>query len=212
MDGVLVNNMAIHFQAFAAMAERYHLSAEEDVDFTHLNGRGNDDIITALFPAELVAAKGVKALADEKEALYREIYKPSIKPTAGLMELLQNLRNAGIPCAVGSSGPRENVAFVLRECHIEPFFEVRISGDMVTHCKPNPEIFLTAAKALGLAPEECLVFEDAISGVMAAKAAGMKVITLTTTHTREQLQEAGAELVVEDFTHVTLNTIFDLYE
>ena len=63
MDGVLVDNMAIHFQAFAAMAERYNLSADSDMDFTHLNGRGNDDIITALFPADIVAQKGVQALA-----------------------------------------------------------------------------------------------------------------------------------------------------
>lgn len=212
MDGVLVDNMAIHFQAFAAMAERYNLSADSDVDFTHLNGRGNDDIITALFPADIVAQKGVQALANEKEALYREIYAPTIVPTKGLKEVLTIAHSAGLRCAVGSSGPRENVDFVLRECHIEPFFEVRISGDMVTRCKPDPEIFLTAASRLGLEPSECLVFEDAISGVTAAKAAGMKVIALTTTHTRKQLEEAGAEIVVEDFSPITLDTIFALYE
>ena len=212
MDGVLVNNMAVHMQAFAAMAERYNLTAEEGADFTHLNGRGNDDIITALFPAEIVAAKGIQALADEKEALYREIYAPTIAPTKGLGEILDSIHSAGLRCAVGSSGPRENVEFVLRECHIEPYFEVRISGDMVTRCKPDPEIFLTAAARLGLEPSECLVFEDAISGVRAAKAAGMKVIALTTTHTREQLEEVGAEIVVEDFRPITLDTIFALYE
>lgn len=212
MDGVLVNNMAIHFKAFAAMAERYNLSSEREIDFTHLNGRGNEDIITALFPAELVAEKGIQGLADEKEALYREIYEPTIKPSEGLVELLGEIHNAGLRCAVGSSGPRENVEFVLRKCLIEPFFEVRISGDMVTRCKPDPEIFLSAAAALNLAPEECLVFEDAISGVKAAKAAGMKVITLTTTHTREQLQEAGADIIAEDFTTISLGTILSLYK
>lgn len=211
MDGVLVNNMAVHFQAFAAMAERYNLSAEEGVDFTHLNGRGNDDIITALFPAEIIAAKGIQALADEKEALYREIYAPTITPNKGLITLLNDIHKAGLRCAVGSSGPRENVEFVLRKCNIEPFFEVRISGDMVTHCKPNPEIFLSAATQLGLEPSECLVFEDAISGVTAAKVAGMKVIALTTTHTRRQLEEVGAEMIVDDFTPITLDTIFTLY-
>lgn len=211
MDGVLVNNMAIHFKAFAAMAERYNLSSEREIDFTHLNGRGNDDIITALFPAELVAEKGIQGLADEKEALYREIYEPTIKPTAGLVELLGEINGAGLRCAVGSSGPKENVEFVLRRCHIEPFFTARISGDMVTRCKPDPEIFLSAAAALNLAPEECLVFEDAISGVKAAKAAGMRVIALTTTHTKEQLQKAGAEIIAEDFSTISLDTIRSLY-
>lgn len=210
MDGVLVNNMAVHFEAFAAMAERYNLTAEQGADFTHLNGRGNDDIINALFPAELVAARGVESLAAEKEAIYREIYAPTIRPTAGLRELLAELKEGGIRCAVGSSGPKENVAFVLEKCEIEPYFEVRISGDMVTRCKPDPEIFLTAAAKLGLKPEECLVFEDAIAGVMAAKAAGMKVIALTSTHTREQLSAHSPEHIVEDFTSLSLADIVAL--
>ncbi len=210
MDGVLVNNMAVHFRAFAAMAERYNLKAEEGADFSHLNGRGNDDIINALFPRELVEAKGVAALAEEKEALYREIYAPTIRPTEGLVALLRELHEAGIPCAVGSSGPRVNVDFVLEKCAITPYFSTIISGDMVTHCKPNPEIFLTAAAKLGVKPEECLVFEDAISGVVAARKAGMRVITLTSTHTREQLLEAAPDLIVEDFRSISLNTIMKL--
>ncbi len=211
MDGVLVNNMSVHFQAFAAMAERYHLTADEGADFTHLNGRGNDDIICALFPPEIVTAKGVEALAAEKEALYREIYAPSIAPTKGLTTLLSELKEAGIRCAVGSSGPKLNVEFVLEKCHIEPYFDVRISGDMVTHCKPDPEIFLTAAQKLGLSPSECLVFEDAIAGVTAARAAGMKVIALTSTHTREQLLPHTPNIIAEDFTTIDLGIIRSLW-
>ncbi len=210
MDGVLVNNMAVHFQAFAAMAERYHLRAEDGADFTHLNGRGNDDIIRALFPDDLIAAKGITALADEKEALYREIYTPTIAPVAGLHQLLQDLQKQGIKCAVGSSGPKENVAFVLDKCHIEPYFAVRISGDMVTRCKPDPEIFLTAASALGLQPEECIIFEDAVAGIAAAQAAGMKVIALTTTHSIERIEAANPNLIIDDFTAVTVEQILSL--
>ncbi|MBQ2247994.1 MAG: HAD family phosphatase [Tidjanibacter sp.] len=212
MDGVLVNNMAVHFRAFAAMAERYNLVAEEGKDFTHLNGRGNDDIITALFPAHIIEKKGVAALADEKEALYREIYSPTIAPVAGLREMLASLKSAAIRCAVGSSGPKENVAFVLERCDIGSYFDVRISGDMVTRCKPDPEIFLTAASALGLAPEECMVFEDAVSGIAAAKAAGMKVVALTTTHNLEQLTVAAPNLIINDFSEITLDDIKSIYE
>lgn len=210
MDGVLVNNMSVHFEAFEAMAGRYNLSAEREMDFSHLNGRGNDDIINALFPAEIVAAKGVEALAAEKEAVYREIYAPKIQPLSGLRSLLKELQNRGIICAVGSSGPKVNVDFVLEKCNIEPFFKVRISGDMVTRCKPDPEIFLTAAAKLGIEPQDCLVFEDALAGVAAARAAGMKVITLTTTHSYEQLQSAAPDLIVEDFTAITIDSIMKL--
>lgn len=211
MDGVLVNNMSVHFEAFSAMAERYNIEAKEEFDFSHLNGRGNDDIINALFPQEIVAAKGVEALAAEKEALYREIYAPKIVPTKGLTQLLGLLSQRGIRCAVGSSGPKLNVEFVLERCHIAPYFDVRISGDMVTRCKPDPEIFLTAANRLGLQPEECLVFEDAISGIRAAQAAGMKVVALSSTHTLEQLIEAKPDRIVEDFSGITFEDLEGLY-
>ncbi len=200
MDGVLVNNMGVHFEAFAEMGRRYNLSAEPGKDFSHLNGRGNEDIIRALFPAWLVEQKGVEGLAAEKEAVYREIYAPKIKPANGLVALLARLKEEGFVCAVGSSGPSENVEFVLDRCAISDYFDVRISGDMVTHCKPNPEIFLTAAARLGLAPEECVVFEDAVVGVAAARAAGMKVVAIASTHTAEELAaKTSPDLIVNDF-------------
>lgn len=210
MDGVLVNNMSVHFEAFSAMAERYNISATEEMDFSHLNGRGNDEIINALFPSEIVAEKGVEALAAEKEAVYREIYAPKIQPQNGLRTLLGELNQRNIICAVGSSGPKVNVDFVLEKCNIEPYFSVRISGDMVTHCKPDPEIFLTAAERLGLEPKDCLVFEDALAGVSAARAAGMKVVTLTTTHTYEQLEASAPDLIIEDFSALTVDQIMEL--
>lgn len=203
MDGVLVNNMKMHFLAFAEMGARYNITAEPGQDFSHLNGRGNEDIITALFPEWLVREKGVEGLACEKEAVYREIYAPTIRPTDGLVPFLELLRSKGFVCAVGSSGPRENVDFVLERCGIEEFFAVRISGDMVTRCKPDPEIFLTAAERLGVAPEECVVFEDAVAGVAAARAAGMKVVAIASTHTAEELAaHTVPDLIVKDFTEL----------
>ena len=200
MDGTLVDNIKIHFQAFAEMSKRYNVAAEAGGDFSQLNGRGNEDIITALFPAWLIEQKGVEGLGREKEEVYREIYAPIIEPTNGLVSFLERLRTEGFICAVGSSGPRENVDFVLDKCGIRDYFEVLISGDMVTRCKPDPEIFLMAASRLGLQPEECVVFEDSVSGVAAAKAAGMKVVAVTTTHTAEELTtHITPDLIVPDF-------------
>ena len=106
-------------------------------------------------------------------------------------------------CAVGSSGPKDNVEFVLDKCGISDYFDVRISGDMVTRCKPDPEIFLTAASKLGLAPEECVVFEDAVAGVAAARAAGMKVVAIASTHTAEELAaNTSPDLIVKDFSEL----------
>lgn len=200
MDGVLVNNMAVHVEAFAEMARRYNLAAPAGADFSYLNGRGNEDIVRALFPADIVAARGAESLGREKEAIYREIYAPRIEPTKGLVALLRRLHEAGVVCAVGSSGPRENVDFVLERCAIEGFFGVRISGDMVANCKPDPEIFLRAAEGLGLEPHECLVFEDAASGIEAAHRAGMRVIAIASTHSADHLRaHTNPERVVDDF-------------
>ena len=203
MDGTLVDNIKIHFQAFAEMRARYNLTDDLSLDFCKLNGRGNEDIITALFPAWLIEQKGIDGLGREKEEVYREIYAPTIRPTEGLVPFLERLRAEGLVCAVGSSGPRENVDFVLDKCGIRDYFEVCISGDMVTRCKPDPEIFLTAASRLGLQPEECVVFEDAVSGIAAAQAAGMKVVAVTTTSSAEELTaHVVPDLIVKDFTYL----------
>ena len=118
--------------------------------------------------------------------------------------MLQKFQANGIKCAVGSSGCLENVNFVLRECHIAPYFQAIVAGDMVTHCKPDPEIYLTAAAKLGLDPSECMVFEDAMVGIEAGKAAGVDhVIALTTSYPIPDLKAAGPEFIIDDFTDVT---------
>lgn len=211
MDGVLVNNMNIHFEAFAEMGRRYNISAPENMDFGSLNGRGNEDIMRALFPAHIVETYGLETLSQEKEALYRQIFEATIAPVEGLVALLEEFEAAGILCAVGSSGPRDNVDFVLNRCGIERFFSARISGDMVSKCKPDPEIFLTAASKLGLAPEECLVFEDAVAGITAAQRAGMRVVALTTTHKADELlAKVTPNLIVPNFVPLTLAKLQEL--
>ena len=113
-------------------------------------------------------------------------------------------------CSIGSSGCRENVALTWEKCGLERWFEASVCANDVTHCKPSPEIFLTAATRLGLQPEECIVFEDAVSGVEAAKAAGMKVVTITTTLPRERLEEAGADLIIDSFDEVNYEVLSNL--
>ena len=167
-------------------------------------GMGNDDIMRLIMPAEVIREKGLAALAEEKESIYREIYAPEIVPMPGLTDLLQRLRDAGIRCAVGSSGYKPNVDFVLEKCRIEPYFDARISGDMVSRCKPDPEIYLTAAAALGLTAAECVVFEDAPAGIEAARRAGAgHIVALATTLDRAALAQTDADRVIDDFRDIT---------
>ncbi len=200
MDGTLVDNTAVHLRAFDIFCTRYG-AADWRRNIEGAFGRGNDDIMRALLPEAVIREKGLQQLADEKEAIYREIYAPEIVPVPGLVELLGRLRDAGIRCAVGSSGCRDNVDFVLSRCGIEEFFELRVDGGMVSHCKPNPEIYLTAVASLGLPPAECVVFEDARVGIEAAKRAGAgRIVALTTTLDRTTLESStAADLIIDDY-------------
>ncbi|HBX90967.1 MAG TPA: haloacid dehalogenase [Alistipes sp.] len=208
MDGTLVANTPYHLRAFAIFCERYGVT-DWETKLASVFGMGNDDILGLIMP-DAVREKGVEALADEKEAIYREIYAPDIRPVEGLARLLGRLTQAGIRCAVGSSGCRKNVDFVLEKCGIEGCFDAIVSGDRVTHCKPDPEIYLTAAAALELTPAECVVFEDAKAGIEAARRAGAgRIVALTTTLPREVLAaETAADMIIDNFAEIAdLGTI-----
>lgn len=196
MDGTLVDNTLAHMRAFEIFCARYGVTGWKE-KLSQAFGMGNDDIMRLIMPAELIRERGLASLAEEKEAIYREIYAPEIRPVKGLVPLLESLRAAGVRCAVGSSGCRANVDFVLEKCRIGEFFDARISGDRVTRCKPDPEIYLTAAAALGMAPADCVVFEDAKAGIESARRAGVgRVVALATTLPREVLErEMDADVI-----------------
>ena len=110
MDGTLVDNTPAHIRAFEIFCDRYGVRNWKE-RLSQGFGMGNDDIMRLILPEEVIASRGLQALADEKEAIYREIYAPEIRPVAGLRDLLLRLRALGIRCAVGSSGCRANASF-----------------------------------------------------------------------------------------------------
>ena len=203
MDGTLVDNSDVHVRAFELFCNRYGVSDWQQ-KLSQCFGMGSDDIMRRLLPDEVIRERGLQALGDEKEEIYRTIYAPDIRPVEGLLSLLELLRKAGIRCAVGSSGCRDNVAFVLEKCHLAEYFDVVVSGDMVSHCKPDPEIYLTAAERLGVTPEECIIFEDARAGFEAARrACAGRVAAIATTLPREVIIEEGlADIVVDRFDEI----------
>ncbi len=204
MDGTLVNNTEAHIRAFEIFCNRYGVRNWRK-KLSSAFGMGNDDIMRLIMPEEIIRSRGMKSLGDEKEALYRELYAPDCRPVEGLVALLEELRRRDIRCSVGSSACRANVDFVLEKCGITSFFESITCGDTVTHCKPDPEIYLTAARALGLKPEECMIFEDAKSGITAAHRAGAGyVVALTTTISRGEIEALGyADRIIDNYRDMT---------
>jgi HAD superfamily hydrolase (TIGR01509 family) len=138
-----------------------------------------------------------QAYGAEKEALFREIYKDDIVALDGLETFLKQIQIAGHPVAIGTSAPRANVDFTLTHTSLTHFFPVILDEAFVNHGKPHPEIYLKVAAALNMDPGNCIVFEDSLSGVAAGKAAGCKVVGVTTTHTPEEL--ASTDFIIDDF-------------
>ncbi len=138
----------------------------------------------------------IAALADRKEVLYREICaKDGVQPLPGAKEWIEQLRAAGIRCAIGSATSRRNIDFLLRQFGLDSSFDVIAAAEDASKSKPDPEVFLVAAQKLGADPARCVVFEDAPMGVAAARAAGMRVIAVQTTNPPEAL--AAADRIVE---------------
>ncbi len=209
MDGTLVDNLAYHFLAFEEYAKREGFTLLEPVSLK-INGMHSNDIFPLLLGDEVVAKYGLDRLNREKEEVYRDMYREKIAPIAGLMELLQSAKKAGVKCAIGSSGCRENVEMIVEGLGIADLIDGSISGSDVTHGKPHPEIFTKAHELLGLRAEECVVVEDAVNGIVAGVAAGCKCIAVTTTASAETLSEAGASMCFADYSTVTIEQINEL--
>lgn len=206
MDGVLIDNRDVHFEAFMIFCKRHGFECDME-KLLPLFGKGNDEIIPALVPAEYIEKEGIQPLADEKEQIYREIISDKIAPAPGLITLLDDLKDNGIKCAVGSSGPTANVNFVLEKCGITGYFDSIANGDMVEHAKPDPAVFILAAEKMGLRPSECVVIEDAFAGIEAAHRAGCKVIAMATTYPIEKLAEVETDMLIKGFGELSYDII-----
>jgi beta-phosphoglucomutase family hydrolase len=198
MDGVLIDNAHFHERAFAEYFSKFGIKLAPE-----MFGRGNDELMAELFPNE--SKEQHREFAAGKEAYYRQIYEPYIKPVAGLVDLLKELRKNNIRVAVGSSAPVENIDFVLEKLQIRDYFDVVVIAAMVQKAKPAPDIYLKSAELLNIEPGNCLVFEDALAGIAAARGAGMKVAGVATSLPKERLTET--DRIINDFTEITVDEI-----
>jgi HAD superfamily hydrolase (TIGR01509 family) len=203
MDGVIVDSNPFHKIALKQFCEKHGLPLSEEQLRLRIYGRMNKEWIPNLF-GELSPGQ-VAAYADEKEALYRQLFEKDIRPINGLVNFLEKLEAAKIPKAIGTSAPRANVDFTLSRTGTTRFFDIILDESNVQKGKPDPEIYIQVAKALNLPPEQCIVIEDSLSGIAAGKAAGSKVIGITTTHTRDELR--STDLVIDDFVGLEPKTI-----
>lgn len=208
MDGVLVDNCRWHVVAWLELAKRYggRLTERQIVDWMGAPGR---DYIARMFDAPQPADK-VSAMLEEKESIYRELYRPYLAPRSGLKTLLDTAEKVGITCAVTTGGSIPNVDFVLDGLGIRGRFACVVDSSQYGKGKPAPDCYLITAARVGVAPEDCVVFEDAVNGIEAARAAGMGTVAITGTNPRATLEKSNPDIVVDSFDDLSGINLFSL--
>lgn len=200
MDGVLVNSEPVITEAAILGLKEFGVQADWD-DFHTFTGMGEDRFIGGV--AELHGVPYQLEMKHRVYEIYLEIVREKIEVYAGTVPALRQLNQAGLRCALASSADEIKVKANLQAAGIEEgLFAAIISGDDVTNKKPAPDIYLLAARLCGAPPERCVVVEDALSGIAAAQAAGMRCVAITTSFPRERLLQAGAAAVCEDISGV----------
>jgi beta-phosphoglucomutase len=175
MDGTLVDSAEYHWQAWRdTMARERHPITRDQ--FLASFGQRNDSILRAWLGTK-ATPEVIDRIGDAKEAIYREqVRKNGIEPLPGVSQWIHHLHEEGWRQAIASAAPRKNVETILEALRSADCFEAIVSADDVHHGKPDPEVFLVAAEKLGVPPRQCIVVEDALHGIEAARAAKMKSI------------------------------------
>jgi HAD superfamily hydrolase (TIGR01509 family) len=188
-DGVIVDSSSHHEESWERLAKENGFTLPEG-HFRKGFGMKNEFIIPNILSwSNLPPEIGLLSL--RKEELYREILLEwGIRPLPGVIEWLTELRRHEVRCAIGSSTHRLNIQTILTVLGFEDWFTAIVTAEDVSHGKPDPEVFLTAAGKIGIDPRTCVVFEDAFVGIEAAHRGGMKVVAVATTNRIETLQAA----------------------
>ena len=207
LDGTLIDNNSFHLKAWQEFYKKRNRSLTEKEYKKKFNGKTNADVLTYVFKEPLSPQENDR-YTNEKEDLYRKIYEPHIKPVKGLLNLLQQLQNAGVPMAIATSGIKVNIDYMFKHIPIQHYFKTVIYSAHIQKGKPDPEIYLVTAKKLNVTAKKCVAFEDSVAGIQSAKAAGMKVVAIATTHTPKEL--TVADKLIYNYDEISIVDIYQL--
>jgi len=197
LDGVLVDSSAFHRESWRLVGRERGFEMSDEF-FWRTFGMPNRQILPMLFGDEL-SEEAMLELSERKEEVFRSLAAGRIRALPGAIELVRAVTAERLPIALGSSTPRSNIEAILAALGIRSDFTQIVCADDVVEGKPHPEVFLKAAATLALPPQDCVVIEDAVVGVDAARAAGAACLAVATTHAADKLRHAHR--VVPDLTH-----------
>jgi beta-phosphoglucomutase len=205
LDGVIIDSAEQHKQAWQRLAREEGVTFT-DADFWATFGKRNDDILRTQWG--ITSPEKAQEMANRKETYYRELIRDTAAPLPGSLELMRALHQAGFAQALASSAPVENIELISEVLGLKRYLSKLVSGETVPHGKPAPDIFLKAAQELGIAPAYCVVIEDAVAGVEAAHAAGMRCIAVAGDRDLPGLRKA--DLMVKSLTEVNVQKVREL--
>tara|TARA_B100001996_G_scaffold37044_1_gene27408 strand:+ start:49 stop:705 length:657 start_codon:yes stop_codon:yes gene_type:complete len=209
VDGTLVDSLPYHHESWRIFFKNNNL---EENDFTEIlkeyKGGGTLELMTSVF-GDMYTKDELKTMTDDKEIIFRDIYKSKIYPIEGLKKFLDNLKENNILLSIGSNAIRKNVLMTIEELSITNYFSYIICGDEVSKGKPDPEMYIKTLSNLNIRKDECVIFEDSIEGVTAAKNADIKVIGITSSQSSEILKSAGAFKTIENYTTINVDNLLN---
>ena len=209
LDGTLVDSLPYHHESWRIFFKKNNI---EENDFNEIyknyKGGGTLELMTSVF-GDIYTKDELEKMSDVKEVIFRDIYRSKIFPINGLRKFLDSLKKNNILLSIGSNAIRKNVLMTIKELGITNYFSSIICGDEVSKGKPNPEMYIKILSNLKVNKNECIIFEDSIEGVTAAKNANIKAIGVTSSQSSEILKSVGAFKTIEDYTKISIDNILD---
>lgn len=197
MDGTIVNNISFHQQAWLKFLKNNSIDLNPD-EFHAVNKGTAEQMIVHFFGQGLSPEK-VKSLGREKEALYRELYQDAVQELSGFTRLLEIAKSKNIKIGLATNSNIENLNFIIDSLEVRPYFDMMVCGDEVAEGKPHPEIYQRILSALKTDAAHCIAFEDSHGGVISAQKAGIPVIGVCTSHSRQEFKSWGVGRCIDHF-------------
>lgn len=204
MNGVIIDDEEYHQIAWRELCTTYGWTLTENDFQKEVFGRPEKDTISFLLRHEATEEE-VERYSSERVKIAMELFKPQIKLTTGLFNFLEELKTHNIPMGIGTSSRRVYMNFIMDTLQIRSYFKIILTAQDIIHGKPDPEMYLKVAHGLDVLPNQCIVFEDSVTGIEAAKSAGMKAVALTTTNSAERL--VAADKIIHSFNEITLREL-----
>lgn len=213
MDGTITLTEGFHHQAFAAVFKKFGLDYLLEDHVRRFAGAGSEQTFKTIFAERGIQLSGedlAKCIVEKKELYTKIVQETEIPTVPGVFEFVQRIHKKGLKKIIATGNSNlDAVRFILKKVGLFEYFPDILSIKEVGRGKPFPDVFLEATKRIGCAASECVILEDALNGVQAAKAAGIRCIAFQTTMGKEDLLKAGASVVLKDYYELTDEVIYE---